>query len=91
MTREKIADKIKSEDNKVIDKLLRRAEKIKSRGLSDEDIILQLVADEYNNGYKTPILLGAGMYDKMNHMCRCYMDRTVRFALYYDYVPDAEY
>ena len=90
MTREKIADKIKSEDNKVIDKLLRRAEKIKSRGLSDEDIILQLVADEYNNGYKTPILLGAGMYDKMNHMCRCYMDRTVRFALYYDYVPDAE-
>jgi NRPS condensation-like uncharacterized protein len=90
MTKEKIADKIKTTDEKTLNKLLARAEKIKSRGLDDEDIILQLVADEYSNNYKVPSILGAGMYDKMNHMCRCYMDRTVRFSLYYDYIPDVE-
>ena len=88
--KEKIADKIKLSDSKAIDRLVKRAEEIKSRGLTDEDVILPLVADEYKSGYKTPKVLGAGMYDKMNYMCRCYMDKTVRFSLYYDYVPDAE-
>ena len=88
--KEKISEKIKTEDKKILSKLLCRAEAIKSRGLDDEDIILQLVADEYENNIKEPKLLGAGMYDKMNHMCRSYMDRTARFTLYYDYVPDAE-
>ena len=88
--KEKIAEKIKLKDSKTIDRLLKRAEEIRKRGLSDEDIILQLVADEYDTGYKTPKILGAGMYDKMNHMCRSYMDRTVRFTLCYDYIPDVE-
>lgn len=90
MLKEKLADKIKNCDSKAMEKLLRRAEQIKSRGLDDEDIIAQLVADEYEAGYKTPAILGAGMYDKMNHMCRSYMDRTVRFSLYYDYIPDVD-
>ncbi len=88
--KEKISEKIKNEDKKILSKLLDRAETIKSRGLDDEDIILQLVADEYENNIKEPKILGAGMYDKMNHMCRSYMDRTARFTLYYDYIPDAE-
>ena len=88
--KDKISAKIKASDSKVISKLLLRAEKIRSRGLDDEDIIAQLVADEYENNIKEPRYIGAGMYDKMNHMCRCYMDRTVRFSLYYDYIPDAE-
>ena len=90
MTAEKIAQKIKNADEKAINKLLKRAQEIESRGLSNEDIILQLVADEYETGYKTPKRVHAGMYDKMNHMCRCYMDRTARLALYYDFVPDVE-
>lgn len=90
MTKEKLASKIKSTDEKTLQKLLTRADKIRARGLEDEDVVLQLVADEYFNNYRVPVILGAGMYDKMNHMCRCYMDRTVRFALYYDYVPDVE-
>lgn len=90
MTKEKLLEKIKTEDKKTLQKWLARAETIKSRGLDDEDIVLQLIADEYENNTKQPKLLEAGMYDKMNHMCRCYMDRTVRFTLYYDYVPDAE-
>lgn len=88
--KEKIAEKIKVKDSKIIDRLLKRAEEIKSRGLSDEDIILQLLDDEYKADYKVPKVLGAGMYDKMNHMCRSYMDRTVRFSLYYDFIPDVE-
>ena len=90
MTAEKIAQKIKNADEKAIKKLLLRAQEIERRGLSNEDIILQLVADEYENGYKTPKFFNAGMYDKMNYMCRCYMDRTARLALYYDFVPDVE-
>ncbi len=32
--------------------------------------------------------LKAEMYDKVNWMCRCYMDRIARFRLDYDFVPD---
>ena len=90
MKKEKIAEKIKSADDKTLQRLLNRAETLKNRGLDDEAIVLQLLADEFSTGYKEPKILGAGMYDKMNHMCRCYMDRTVRFSLYYDYVPDID-
>ena len=90
MTKEKIADKIKSRDDKTVSRLFERAKAIEKRGLTDENIILQLIADEYEKGVKQPKLLGAGMYDKMNHMCRFYMDRTARTSLHYDYVPDAE-
>ena len=74
MTAEKIAQKIKNANEKAIKKLLLRAQEIERRGLSNEDIILQLVADEYESGYKTPKFFNAGMYDKMNYMCRCYME-----------------
>ena len=47
--KDKISGKIKTSDSKIINKLLLRAEKIRSRGLNDEDIIAQLVADEYEN------------------------------------------
>lgn len=30
------------------------------------------------------------MYDKVNWMCRCYMDRIARFRLDYDFVPDED-
>lgn len=30
------------------------------------------------------------MYDKVNYMCRCYMDRTARGMFFYDAVPDTE-
>ena len=34
------------------------------------------------------IKLKAEMYDKVNFMCRRYMDRIARFRLDYDFVPD---
>lgn len=30
------------------------------------------------------------MYDKVNYMCRCYMDRTARGMFFYDDIPDTE-
>ena len=90
MTIEKITQKISSASAKELKKLQARAEQLEKRGLTDEAILLGLLNDEYNNNYKEPRVVGAGMYDKMNYMYRCYMDRTVRLALYYDYVPDVE-
>ena len=40
MTKEKIAEKIKTADVRTIQKLTERAEIIRKRGLDDEDIIL---------------------------------------------------
>ncbi len=90
MLRELLIKRLDTVDEKTIRKYEKRAELLRSRGLDDENIILQLIADEYNRNYKEPKFLWADMYDKMNHMCRCYMDRTVRLALYYDYIPDVE-
>ena len=88
--KEKISDKLKTSDPKILNKYSLRAQQLIKRGLEDEDIILQIIADEFESNYKMPKYLGAGMYDKMNYMCRFYMDRTVRLALYYDYIPDIE-
>ena len=90
MIKEKISEKIKCSDAKTLNKYMARAEELQKRGLTDEKLILQLIADEYEISYKTPKFFNAGMYDKMNYMCRCYMDRTARVALYYDFVPDIE-
>lgn len=30
------------------------------------------------------------MYDKVNYMCRCYMDRTARGMFFYDGIPDTD-
>ena len=90
MIREQIEKRLSGADTRTVRRFVKRAEELRRRGLQDDGIILQLIADEYESGYKEPKLIWAGMYDKMNHMCRCYMDRTVRFALYYDYIPDIE-
>ncbi|MBQ8503049.1 MAG: hypothetical protein IJ491_02095 [Clostridia bacterium] len=39
---------------------------------------------------KTVKKLPMELYDKVNYMCRCYMDRIARFRLDYDLVPDVE-
>ncbi len=90
MIREQIEKRLSGADSKTIKRFTERAEVLRNRGLQDDNIILQLIDDEYRQGYKEPRLIWAGMYDKMNHMCRCYMDRTVRLAFYYDYIPDVE-
>ena len=90
MEREQLEKRLNGADGRTISRFEKRAETLRKRGLEDEDIKLQLISDEYSQGYKEPKFIWAGMYDKMNHMCRCYMDRTVRFAFYYDYIPHIE-
>lgn len=64
----------------------KKAETLNSRGIKDENLIIDLLSV----GKRTPEKLRAEMYDKVNYMCRRYMDRIARFELDYDFVPDIE-
>ena len=68
----------------------KRITELKSRGLLDEDLIASLIEKEINLDFQVPKKLKAEMYDKVNYMCRRYMDRIARFELDYDFVPDIE-
>lgn len=65
-------------------KALARAEELVSRGLSDEKIIIDIIRNET----AIPKRLPAELYDKVNYMCRRWMDRIVRFEIEYDFIPD---
>lgn len=67
-------------------KAFERAESLISRGLCDENIIIGILAKNPN----VPRRLRAEMYDKVNYLCRRYMDRIARFELDYDFIPDID-
>lgn len=67
-----------------------RYETLKRRGFTNDEVIKALLKSEKEGKFKAQKRLYAGMYDKMNYMCRCYMDRTARMALAYDFVPDID-
>lgn len=60
---------------------------LQSRGLADERVAAQLAFDYIKAG-NSQRKLPAELYDKVNYLCRCYMDRVARFYLCYDFVPD---
>lgn len=64
----------------------KRAKTLISRGLKDENLIIDLLSI----GKTVPRKLRAEVYDKVNYMCRRYMDRIARFELDFDFVPDIE-
>lgn len=68
----------------------KRYEDLKKRGFTNENIIKALIKSEYEGRFSAVKRSHAGMYDKMNYMCRCYMDRTARMALFYDFIPDTD-
>lgn len=69
-----------SDNTKAID----RANELISRGLTDEKIIADIIKNE-----KTiPQRLPAELYDKVNYMCRRWMDRIARFEIEYDFIPN---
>lgn len=82
--------KISSKYNSSLPDLIKRSQQLISRGVTDDCIIAGMVEHELKNGIKAPKKLRAEMYDKMNYMCRRYMDRIARFELDYDHVPDVE-
>ena len=76
--------------NEKKDFIEKRAEQLKSRGLNDESLIFSLIEKEIKNDYVVPTKLKSEMYDKVNYMCRRYMDRIARFELDYDFIPDID-
>lgn len=92
-----ISNALMSEINKLSEKynisyanLENRSQQLVSRGMTDETTLAGMVEHEIRNGIKEPKTLRAEMYDKMNYMCRRYMDRIARFELDYDCVPDVD-
>ena len=61
-----------------------RAEELVSRGLSDKKIINDIIKNEK----PIPKRLPAELYDKVNYMCRRWMDRIARFEIEYDFIPN---
>lgn len=70
--------------------LLQRAKQLVKRGIKDEATATEFALNEYKNGVVVPKKLKIELYDKVNYMCRCYMDRIARFSLSYDFVPDID-
>ena len=67
-----------------------RIEQLLNGGLGDENLIISLIEKELKESFVVPKKLKAEMYDKVNYMCRRYMDRIARFELDYDFVPDVD-
>lgn len=77
-------------DEKEIEHYKKRYEALKNRGFTNANVIISLLKSEVNSKFILKDKLYAGMYDKMNYMCRFYMDRTARMALFYDFIPDTD-
>ena len=67
-----------------------RIRQLEACGLEDENVICDLIIDEVTHNRPCPKRLKAEMYDKMNYMCRCYMDVTPRIRLDYDFIPNTK-
>ena len=62
---------------------------LKKRGLESDKACAEIAIDVIKNGYNTK-RVRAEVYDKVNYMCRCYMDINARFRLDYDFIPDTD-
>lgn len=71
-----------SENTKALD----RANELVSRGLTDKKIIVDIIKNET----AIPKRLPAELYDKVNYMCRRWMDRIARFEIEYDFIPNVK-
>ena len=59
-------------------------------GFTDNQVIADLISYEKEKGIKPQKKSPAHMYDKMNYMCRKYMDRMARVSVRYDFTPDID-
>ena len=60
------------------------------KGLSDENLLKELTKFKINNPSLQKRKYPLQMYDKVNLMCRAYMDRLARFEMDYDFEVDTE-
>lgn len=63
---------------------------LKNKGLTDERVIKDLIAFKERNPNLLKKRLPCEMYDKVNLMCRKYMDRMARFEVDYDFEVNEE-
>lgn len=67
---------------------IKEAESLKNKGLTDEKVINDLINFKEKNSHLLKKTLPCEMYDKVNLMCRKYMDRMARFEVDYDFLVD---
>ncbi len=60
---------------------------LKKRGLENDKACAEIAVNVIKNKFNVK-KVKAEVYDKVNYMCRCYMDRIARFRLDYDFIPD---
>lgn len=63
---------------------------LKRKGLTDDNVINALIEHKKKTPYMQKKRLPTEMYDKVNLMCRKYMDRMARFEVDYNFVIDVE-
>ena len=61
---------------------------LQNKGLTDDKVINDLIKHKKNNPTLSRSRIPCEMYDKVNLMCRKYMDRMARFEVDYDFVID---
>ena len=61
---------------------------LKNKGLTDEKVINDLICRKEKNPELYNSKIPCEMYDKVNLMCRNYMDRMARFEVDYDFIID---
>ncbi len=68
----------------------KRINELTKVGFTDKQVIADLLSFEKEKGIKPTKKSPAHMYDKMNYMCRKYMDRMARVSVKYDFIPDID-
>ena len=63
---------------------------LKKKGLTDENVIKDLIEFKQQHPHILKKTNPCEMYDKINLMCRKYMDRLARFEVDYDFIVDEE-
>ncbi len=76
--------------NKAIKARETEKQELLRKGLTDKKVIDELITFKHNNPVLYNKRLPTEMYDKVNLMCRKYMDRMARFEMDYDFIVDAE-
>jgi len=66
------------------------AETLRKKGITDEKVIKDLISFKEKHPHILKKRYPTEMYDKVNLMCRNYMDRLARFEMDYDFVVDIE-
>ncbi|MBO5064966.1 MAG: hypothetical protein J6D06_02520 [Clostridia bacterium] len=61
---------------------------LKNKGITDDKVIKDLITLKENTPHLLKSKIPCEMYDKINLMCRKYMDRMARFEVDYDFIVD---